>query len=88
MAYPDDSLKRELDQIHSDIENLERKLDNGIVRKLTDIEIQVAKLNAAAYVTQDQFRPIARMVWLQMTVWVGVVLAVFGWAINAGRVIK
>ena len=83
-----DPFKRELDQIHQDIASIERKLDNGIVKEITDIKVGIARINTANYVTQDQFKPVSRMVWLQMTIWVGVVIAIFGWVINAGRIIK
>ena len=70
---------RELDQIQKNVKEF--------TDKLTDSRLEVAKIVETlkgTFVTKEEHRAIARLVWLMVTIFVGVAVSVIGLVINGG----
>ena len=70
---------RELDQIRSSV--------NILTEQLTNSRLEVAKIVEKlkeTFVTKDEHRAIARLVWLMVTIFVGISVSVIGWIVNVG----
>ena len=70
---------RELDQIQANV----KKLTDG----LTDSRIELAGLIERlkeTFVTKEEHRAIARLVWLMVTIFVGASISIIGWVVNVG----
>lgn len=97
MAGSADQFQRELDQLRGDVTELDRRLNNGIRNDISTIQVDIAKLVASVtsqmerdkrFVTQEQFKPVARMTWLFTTMALGGMLTIFGWALKIGHVLN
>ena len=70
---------RELDQIRSSV--------NILTEQLTNSRLEVAKIVEKlkeTFVTKEEHRAIARLVWLMVTIFVGISVSVIGWIVNVG----
>lgn len=74
----DDRLMRELDRLHTSVDNLSKKLDEVVANRLGKIEIQLASVKPENYVTQDQFKPMARLFWFIVFSFAGIVVSAVG----------
>ena len=70
---------RELDQIQKNVKEL--------TDELTDSRLEVAKIVEKlkdTFVTKEEHRAIARLVWLMVTIFVGASISIIGWVVNVG----
>ena len=71
---------RELDQIQKNVKELTDQLTNS--------RLEVAKIVEKlkeTFVTKEEHRAIARLVWLMVTIFVGISVSVIGWVVNGVR---
>lgn len=89
--------QREMDQLRKDVDELDRRVNDGIRTDISSIQVDIAKLVATVtsqverdkkFVTQEQFKPVARMTWLFTTMALGGMLTVFGWALKIAQLGK
>ena len=70
---------RELDQIQANV----KKLTDGLTDSRLEVANLVEKLKGT-FVTKEEHRAIARLVWLMVTIFVGISVSVIGWIVNVG----
>ena len=70
---------RELDQIQKNVKELTDQLTNSRL----EVSKIVEKLKET-FVTKEEHRAIARLVWLMVTIFVGISVSVIGWIVNVG----
>jgi len=74
----EDHIMRELDRIHTSMNDLNRKFDDAIANRLSKLEVQMAKVQPENYVTQEQFKPMSRLFWFIVFSFAGLVVSAVG----------
>src|SRR5262245_53608947 len=77
-SISNEALMRELDRLHDSVNTLNKKLDEVVVNRLRAVELQIATVKPENYVTQEQFKPMARLFWFIVFSFAGIVVSAVG----------